>query len=54
MTNKILRIIPLIGVFILGLFAASQFVFNMPVEPHRWLVTILVTAGLWVVSDDKD
>lgn len=27
--------------FIIGLYASSTFVQNKPIEPHRWVITIL-------------
>ncbi len=27
--------------FILGLYSASQFKYNEPIEPHRWIMTTI-------------
>ena len=32
----------MLSCFTLGLYASSQFKFDIPIEPHRWLTTILI------------
>jgi hypothetical protein len=54
MKNKILRIVALIGVFTLGMYTASQFVFGTPVDTHRWLITILAIVLLLSFADEKE
>ena len=54
MRNKLLKILPFIGIFTLGLYTSSQFIFNKPVEPHRWLLTTLVTVFFLALADEKN
>jgi hypothetical protein len=54
MSNKLLKILPFIGIFTLGLYTSSQFIFNKPVEPHRWLLTTLVTVFFLALADEKN
>jgi hypothetical protein len=54
MKKKILRIIALIGVFTLGMYTSSQFVFGTPVDTHRWLITILSIVLLLSFADEKE
>ena len=54
MKKKIFQIISLIGVFTLGMYTASQFVFGTPVDPHRWLITILVIVLLLSFADETE
>ncbi len=54
MKKKIFQGIALIGVFTLGMYTASQFLFGTPVDPHRWLITILVIVLLMSFADEKE
>lgn len=54
MKKKIMRVAPYIGVFNLGLYTASQFVFGTPVDTHRWLLTILATVFLLSLEDKTE
>jgi len=54
MKKKIFQGISLIGVFSLGMYTASQFVFGVPVDTHRWLITILVIVLLLLFADEKE
>lgn len=54
MKKKIFQVISLIGVFTLGMYTASQFVFGTPVDPHRWLITILVIVLLLSFADETE
>jgi len=54
MKKKIFQGIALIGVFTLGMYTASQFVFGTPVDTHRWLITILVIVFLLSFADEKE
>ena len=54
MKKKIFQGIALIGVFTLGMYTASQFVFGTPVDTHRWLITILAIVLLLSFADEKE
>jgi uncharacterized membrane protein len=54
MKKKIFQGIALIGVFILGMYTASQFVFGTPVDTHRWLITTLVIVLLLSFADETE
>ena len=54
MKKKIFQVISLIGVFTLGMYTASQFVFGTPVDSHRWLITILVIVLLLSFADETE
>ena len=54
MKKKIFQGIALIGVFTLGMYTASQFVFSTPVDAYRWLITILVIVLLLSFADEKE
>jgi hypothetical protein len=54
MKKKIFQGIALIGVFTLGMYTASQFVFGTPVDTHRWLITILVIVFLLSFADETE
>ena len=54
MKKKIFQGISLIGVFTLGMYTASQFVFGIPVDPHRWLITLLVIVLLLSFADETE
>jgi hypothetical protein len=46
--NIIFKILSYISVFILGLYVASEFKFNTPIEGYRWGMTIF-TLIIWIV-----
>lgn len=54
MKKKILSVVALIGVFTLGMYTASQFVFGTPVDTHRWLITILAIVILLSIADETE
>jgi hypothetical protein len=54
MKKKIFQGIALIGVFTLGMYTASQFVFGTPVDTHRWLITTLAIVLLLSFADEKE
>jgi uncharacterized membrane protein len=54
MKKKILSVVALIGVFTLGMYTASQFVFGTPVDTHRWLITTLAIVILLSLADDTE
>ena len=54
MKKKIFQGIALIGVFTLGMYTASQFVFGTPVDAYRWLITILAIVLLLSFADEKE
>jgi hypothetical protein len=54
MKKKIFQGISLIGVFTLGMYTASQFVFGTPVDTYRWLTTILAIVLLLSFADEKE
>jgi hypothetical protein len=54
MKKKILGFVALIGVFTLGMYTASQFVFGTPVDTYRWLTTILAIVLLLSFADEKE
>ena len=54
MKKKIFQGISLIGVFTLGMYTASQFVFGTPVDTHRWLITTLVIVLLLSFADETE
>jgi|LakMenEpi03Aug12_release.lakeMendotaPanAssembly.Ray.scaffolds.fasta_scaffold2223229_1 hypothetical protein len=54
MKKKILSAVSLIGVFTLGMYTASQFVFGTPVDTHRWLITILAIVLLLSLADETE
>jgi hypothetical protein len=54
MKKKIFRSVSYIGVFTLGLYTSSQFVFGAPVDTHRWLITIIAIVLLLSLSDETE
>lgn len=47
----------LLGAFVLGIYCTSQFKYNSPIEPHRWVITSLVMigfAGAFIAQTKKD
>jgi len=54
MKKKILSFVALIGVFTLGMYTASQFVFGTPVDTHRWLITSIAIVLLLSFADEKE
>jgi hypothetical protein len=54
MKKKIFQGISLIGVFTLGMYTASQFVFGTPVDTHRWLITSIAIVLLLSFADEKE
>ena len=48
------RIGSYLGIFVLGLYSASQIKFNTPVEDFRWVITICVTLMLIIMGNMKD
>jgi hypothetical protein len=54
MKNKLLKILPFIGIFTLGLYTLIQFILNKPVEPYTGLVITLIIVALLAVADEKD
>lgn len=54
MKKKIYQGIALVGVFTLGMYTASQFVFGAPVDTHRWLITTLAIVLLLSFADEKE
>lgn len=54
MKKKILGFIALIGVFTLGMYTSSQFVFGNPVDSHQWLITILAIVLLLSIADETE
>jgi hypothetical protein len=37
----------MLSCFTLGLYAASEFKFGIPIEPYRWIMTILLGLGFF-------
>ena len=54
MRNRLLKILPFIGVFTLGIYSLSQFMFNKPVEPYRWVLTTLAIVLFLSLADEKN
>jgi len=54
MRNRLLKILPFIGVFTLGIYSSSQFMFNKPVEPYRWVLTTLAIVLFLSLADEKN
>lgn len=54
MKNKLLKILPFIGIFTLGLYTLIQFVLNKPIESQTGLVITLIIVALLAVADEKD
>ncbi|MFW6014982.1 MAG: hypothetical protein ACOCRK_00935 [bacterium] len=52
--DKLMKIIfSYLGIFLLGAYSASQFVFDDPVSPMRWIVTMLITILFIIKSYSK-
>lgn len=54
MIKKILKILPFVGIFTLGLYTLIQFISNKPVEPQTGLIIILIIVALLSIADKKD
>jgi len=52
--KKVSKVVSYLGAFTLGLYVSSQFVFNNPVESHKWLITSLMFVFMIALSEEKN
>jgi hypothetical protein len=54
MKNKLLKILPFIGIFTLGLYSLIQFILNKPIDSQIGLIITLIIVILLAIADEKD
>jgi hypothetical protein len=54
MSKNIYKMFSHLGMFALGLYASSQFKFGIPIDSHRWTLTIFFTLMFAILSSKED